>query len=150
MDPHAHRAYVPPGGSGFVAAIDVTQPSTSIALSSFVYNAGTVTASTANSTPLTGLVPGIPTTVLISGVPPLTNSSNSTPATLNLNGVYSISVTSSTSFSYFLGTGFTGSAPSTGPGTGFFGEPNLVFGVLSNTTQGIAINPLNHDAALAG
>ncbi len=149
MDPHAHRAYVTPGGSGIVSAIDVTQPSTSIALSSFVYNAGTVTASTANSTPLTGLVPGIPTTVLISGVPPLTNSSNSTPATLNLNGVYSISVTSSTSFSYFLGTGFTGSATSNGPGTVFFGEPNLVFGGLSNTTQGIAINPISHTAALA-
>jgi Lactonase, 7-bladed beta-propeller len=149
MDPHAHRAYVTPGGSGIVAGIDVTQPSTSIALSSFVYSAGTVTATTANSTPLTGLVPGIPTTVLISGVPPLTNSSNSTPATLNLNGVFSISVTSSTSFSYFLGTGFTGTATSNGPGTVFFGEPNLVFGGLSNTTQGIAINPISHTAALA-
>jgi hypothetical protein len=149
MDPHAHRAYVTPGGSGIVSGIDVTQPSTSIALSSFVYSAGTVTATTANSTPLTGLVPGIPTTVLISGVPPLTNSSNSTPATLNLNGVFSISVTSSTSFSYFLGTGFTGTATSNGPGTVFFGEPNLVFGGLSNTTQGIAINPISHTAALA-
>jgi DNA-binding beta-propeller fold protein YncE len=149
MDPHAHRAYVTPGGSGVVAGIDVTQPSTSIALSSFAYNAGTVTATTANSTPLTGLVPGIPTTVLISGVPPLANSSNSTPATLNLNGVFSISVTSSTSFSYFLGTGFTGTATSNGPGTVFFGEPNLIFGGLSNTTQGIAINPISHTAALA-
>src|SRR5258708_1278202 len=134
---------------GMVAGICGTTPFTSIALSSFVYKAGTVTASTANSTPLTGLVPGIPTTVVISGVPPLTNSSNSTPATLNLNGVYSISVTSSTFFSYFLGTGFTGSATSNGPGTVFFGEPNLVFGGLSNTTQGIAINPISHTAALA-
>jgi DNA-binding beta-propeller fold protein YncE len=149
MDRHAHRAYVTPGGSGIVSGIDVTQPSTSIALSSLAYNAGTVTATTANSTPLTGLVPGIPTTALITGVPPLANSSNSTPATLNLNGVFSINFTSSTSFSYVLGSGLTGSATSNGPGTVFFGEPNLVFGGLSNTTQGIAINPITHTAALA-
>jgi DNA-binding beta-propeller fold protein YncE len=147
MDTHGHRAYVTPGGSGVVAGIDVTQPSTSIAISTLLYNAGTVTATT--GAPLTGLVPGIPTTVLITGVPPLTNSSNSTPATLNLNGVFSVSVTSSTTFSYFLGTGLTGTATSNGPGTVFFGEPNLVFGGLSNTTQGIAINPISHTAALA-
>jgi DNA-binding beta-propeller fold protein YncE len=149
MDSHAHRAYVTPGGSGVVAGIDVTQPSTSVALSSLLYNAGTVTATTANSAQLTGLVPGIPTTALISGVPSLTNSSNSTPATLNLNGLFSINFISSTSFSYFLGTGLTGTATSNGPGTVFFGEPNLVFGGLSNTTQGIAINPISHTAALA-
>jgi DNA-binding beta-propeller fold protein YncE len=148
VDPHGHRAYVTPGGSGIVSGIDVTQPSTSIALSSLVYNAGTVIATTANSTPLTGLVPGIPTTVLISGVPSVANSSNSTPATLNLNGVFSISVTSSTTFQYFLGANMTGSATANG-GTVFFGEPNLVFGGLSNTTQGIAINPISHTAALA-
>lgn len=149
MAPHGHMAYVTPGGSGVVAGIDVTKPSTSVALSSLVFNAGTVTATTANSAPLTGLVPGIPTTVLISGVPPLTNSSKGTPATLNLNGVFSISVTSSTTFSYFLGAGLTGTATSTGAGTVYFGEPNLVFGGLSNTTQGIAINPISHSAALA-
>ena len=148
VDAHGHRAYVTPGGSGIVTGVDVTQPSTSIALSSLVYNAGTVTATTANSAPLTGLVPGIPTTVLISGVPPVTNSSNSTPATLNLNGVFSISVTSSTSFQYFLGQNMTGSATGNG-GTVFFGRPNLFFGGLSNTTQGIAINPISHTAALA-
>ncbi len=149
MAPHGHMAYVTPGGSGIVAGIDVTQSSTSIPLSSLVYNAGTVTATTANSAPLTGLVPGIPTTVLISGVPPLTNSSGGTPATLNLNGVFPISITSSTSFAYALGSGMTGTATSNGAGTVFFGKPNLVFGGLSNTTQGIAINPISHTAALA-
>jgi len=149
MAPHGHTAYVTPGGSGVVAAIDITQPSTSIALSSLVFNAGGVTATTANSTPLTGLVPGIPTTVLISGVPPLTNSSGGIPATLNLNGVFSISVTSSTTFSYLLGAGMTGTATSNGGGTVFFGKPNVIFGGLSNTTQGIAINPISRSAALA-
>jgi DNA-binding beta-propeller fold protein YncE len=149
VDPHGHRAYATPGGSGIAAGIDVTQPSTSIALGSLVYSAGTVTATTANSTPLTGLVPGIPTSVLISGVPPLTNSSGGTPATLNLNGVFSISLTSSTTFQYSLGLNKTGSATSNGPGTVFFGRPNLFFGGLSNTTQGIAINPISRTAALA-
>jgi DNA-binding beta-propeller fold protein YncE len=148
MASHGHIAYATPGGSGIVSGIDVTQPSTSIALSSLAFNAGTVTVTTANSTALTGLVPGIPTTVLISGVPPLTNSSGGTPATLNLNGVFSISVTSSTTFQYFLGTGQTGSATANG-GTVFFGSPTLVFGGPSNTTQGIAINPITHTAALA-
>jgi len=148
ISPHDHLAFVSPGGSGVVAGIDVTQPSTSVALGSITYNAGTVTATTANSAPLTGLVPGIPTTALISGVPSVPNSSNSTPATLNLNGVFSINFVSSTSFSYFLGTGLTGSATTTG-GTVFFGKPSLIFSGLSSTTQGIAINPIAHSAALA-
>jgi hypothetical protein len=145
---HGHIAYVSPGGSGVVSGIDVSQPSTSIALGSVVYNAGTVTVTTANSTPLTGLVPGIPTTALISGIPSVPNSSNSTPATLNMNGVFSINFVSSTSFSYFLGTNLTGSATASG-GTVFFGMPSLIFSGLSNTTQGIAINPISNTAALA-
>ena len=147
MAPHGHMAYVTPGGSGIVSGIDVTQPSTSIPLSSLVLNAGLVTATTANSTPLTGLVPGLPTTVLISGVPPLSNPGG-TPTTVNLNGVFPIIVTSSTSFSYSLGTGVTGTATANG-GTVFFGRPNLFFGGPSNTTRGIAINPISHTAALA-
>jgi DNA-binding beta-propeller fold protein YncE len=147
MAPHGHMAYVTPGGSGVVSGIDVTQPSASIALSSLSMTAGTVTATTANSTPLTGLVPGIPTTVLISGVP-MTPNSGGTPASIDFNGVFSISVTSSTTFSYFLGTGVTGSATASA-GTVFFGSPNLIFGGPSNTTQGIAINPISHTAALA-
>lgn len=148
MAAHGHTAYVTPGGAGIVSGIDVTQPSTSIALGSISYTAGTVTITTANSAPLTGLVPGIPTSVLITGIPPITNSSNGTPATLNLNGIFSISINSNTTFSYSLGSGFSGSASGSG-GTMFFGRPNLVFGGLSNTTQGIAINPISRTAALA-
>src|SRR6266404_1237099 len=147
MAPHGHMAYVTPGGSGAVSGVNVMQPSTSIGLSTLSLTAGTVTATTANSTPLTGLVPGIPTTVLISGVPPLANPGGN-PSSVNLNGVFSISVTSSTSFSYFLGPSVTGSGTANG-GTVFFGSPNVAFGGLSNTTQGIAINPITHTAALA-
>jgi DNA-binding beta-propeller fold protein YncE len=148
MAPHGHTAYVTPGGgAGGVEGIDVTQPSTSIALDSLSFTANVVTVTTLNSAPLTGLVPGIPTTVLISGVPPLANPGG-TPATINFNGVFSISVLSSTSFQYLLAPGVTGSGKANG-GTVFFGRPNLFFGGLSNTTQGIAINPITRTAALA-
>ena len=148
MAPHGHTAYVTPGGSGVVSGVNVLQPSTSIALSTLALTAGTVTATTANAAPLTGLVPGIPATVLISGVPPLANPGGS-PTSVNLNGVFSVTVTGSTTFTYFLGTNVTGSATSNGPGTVFFGSPNVVFGGISSTTQGIAINSISQTAALA-
>ena len=138
MAPHGHMAYVTPGGPGVVRGVDVTQPSTSVTLSTLSLTAGTVTATTANAAPLTGLVPGIPTTVLISGVPPLSGG-------VNLNGVFTVSVTSSTTFTYLIGNASaTGTANG---GTVFYGGPNLVFGGLSNT-QGIAINPITQTAAL--
>ncbi len=144
--PHGHIAYVSPGGSGVVSAIDVTQRSTSVGLSSLTLAAGTVTATTASGTTLAGLVPGIPATVLISGVPAPNTSGN--PTGVNLNGVFTISVTSSTTFAYFLGSNVTGSGTANG-GTVFFGSPNVIFGGVSSTTQGIAINPITHTAALA-
>src|SRR6266851_3282274 len=147
MAPHGHMAYVTPGGSGIVRGVNVLQPSTSIGLSTLALTVGgTVTATTANSTPLTGLVPGIPTTVLISGVP-LPNTTGN-PTGVNFNGVFSVLATSSTSFQYYLRRSVTGSGTANG-GTVFFGSPNVVFAGLSNTTQGIAINPITHTAALA-
>jgi DNA-binding beta-propeller fold protein YncE len=139
MASHGHMAYITPGGAGALRGVDVTQPSTSIALGSVSVTAGLVTATTANGAPLTGLVPGIPTSVLITGIPNLAGN-------VNLNGVFTISVASSTTFNYSIAnTSATGTA--TG-GTLFFGSPNLVFGGLS-FTQGIAINPITHTAALA-
>src|SRR6266849_5052775 len=147
MAPHGHMAYVTPGGSGIVRGVNVLQPSTSIGLSTLVLTVGgTVTATTANSTPLTGLVPGIPTTVLISGVP-LPNTTGN-PTGVNFNGVFSVLATSSTSFQYSLGPSVTGSGTANG-GTVVFCSPNVVFAGRSNTTQGITINPITHSAALA-
>jgi DNA-binding beta-propeller fold protein YncE len=133
-----HMAYVTPGGPGVARGVDVTQPSSSIALSGLSLTAGIVTATTASGAPLTGLVPGIPTSVLITGVPPLAGN-------VNLNGVFSIIVASSTTFNYSI-SNTTASGTASG-GTVFFGGPNLVFGGLS-FTQGIATNPINHSAAL--
>jgi DNA-binding beta-propeller fold protein YncE len=142
MAPHGHRAYVAPGGSGTVTGIDVTQPSTSVGINTLSLTAGIVTATTTST--LTGLVPGLPATLLISGVPLPGTSGN--PTAVNFNGVFAISVASSNSFTYALNS--TGSGTANG-GTAFYGSPNLFFGGVSSTTQGIAINPITHTAALA-
>jgi DNA-binding beta-propeller fold protein YncE len=138
MAPHGHLAYVTPGGSGVLRGVDVTSPSTSVAISSLTLTSGVVTV-TATGT-LTGIVPGIPTTVLVAGVP-TTNSAGNT----NFNGVFSINSTSSNTFSYALNTTASGTASG---GTVFYGSPNLNFGGIPPTTQGIAINPITHSAAL--
>jgi DNA-binding beta-propeller fold protein YncE len=139
MAPHGHFAYVTPGGSGVMRGVDVTQPSTSLGITSATLSSGVVTV-TASAT-LTGIVPGIPTTVLITGVPTITSGS----VTANLNGVFSVNATSSTTFTYGLNTTASGSA--TG-GNVFFGTPNVNFGGISATSQGIAINPITHSAAV--
>jgi DNA-binding beta-propeller fold protein YncE len=139
MAPHGHLAFVTPGGSGIVRGVDVTQPSTSVGISSVSLASGIVTVTTTGT--LTGVVPGIPTTVLITGVP-TTNSANNT----NFNGVFTIASTSSTTFTYALNSTATGTASG---GTVFYGSPNLIFGGISQTTQGIAINPISRTAALA-
>jgi len=135
MAPHGHFAYVTPGGSGVMRGVDVTQPSTSLGITSATLSSGVVTI-TAGAT-LTGIVPGIPTTVLITGVPAIGSA--------NLDGVFSVNATSSTTFTYALNTTASGSA--TG-GTVFFGTPNVNFGGISATSQGIAINPITHSAAV--
>jgi DNA-binding beta-propeller fold protein YncE len=144
MAPHGHLAYVTPGaflgGSGVVRGVDVTQPSTSIGISSVSLASSVVTVTTSGT--LTGLIPGIPATVLITGIP-TTNAAGNT----NFNGVFSISVTSSTTFAYVLNNN-TASGTATG-GTVFYGSSNFNFGGLSATTQGIAINPITNTAALA-
>jgi DNA-binding beta-propeller fold protein YncE len=138
MAPHGHLAYVTPGGFGVLRGVDVTLPSTSLAISSISLTSGIVTVTTSGT--LTGIVPGIPVTVLITGVP-TTNSAGNT----NFNGVFSVNSTSSNTFTYALNTTASGTASG---GTVFYGSPNLNFGGISQTTQGIAINPITHSAAL--
>ena len=141
MAPHGHMAFVSPGGSGVVTGVDVTQPSTSVGISSVSLAAGVVTATT--SAPLNGAIPGMSLTVLISGVP-TSNAAGNT----NFNGVFTVRIASSTTFIYSLGQNITASGTANG-GTVFFGGPSLSFGGISSTTQGIAINPITQTAALA-
>jgi len=139
MAPHGHLAFVSPGGSGVLRGVDVTQPSTSVGISSLSLAAGVVTVTTTAT--LTGTIPGVPFTVLISSVP-TTNSAGNT----NFNGVFTASVTSATTFVYSLTSTASGSASG---GTVFYGNPNLIFPGISSSTQGIAINPITQTAALA-
>ena len=152
MAPHGHIAFVTPGGQGALRGIDVTKASTSAYISSLTLAAGIVTATT---TAANGLVPGNSGTVLISGVPGPGTSGNSTTA--NFNGVFNVTAISDTSFSYILNSTSSGTVtvpPDPNDSTKtvaqvFFSTPNLIFGGLSQTTQGIAINPVTNTAALA-
>lgn len=150
MAPHGHLAFVTPGGQGALQGVDVTKVSTSSQIKSLTLAAGIVTVTTNSAI---GLVPGNAGAVLISGVPGPGTAGNSTTA--NFNGVFTAAALSDTSFNYILNSTSSGtvniSANPDGswPANVFYSTPNLLFGGLSQTTQGIAINPVTNTAALA-
>jgi DNA-binding beta-propeller fold protein YncE len=152
MAPHGHLAFVTPGGSGVLQGVDVTKASASAFIKSLTLAAGIVTVTTVASN---GLVPGDSGTVLIAGVPGPGTSGNSTTA--NFNGVFNVAAVSDTSFTYIINSTSSGTAtPPPDPNDAakttaqvFFSSPNLIFGGLSQFTQGIAINPITNTAALA-
>ncbi len=150
MAPHGHLAFVTPGGQGALQGVDVTKSSTFAGISTLTLAAGIVTVTTATSN---GLVPGNSGTVLISGVPGPGTAGNSTTA--NFNGVFTVSALSDTSFSYILNSTSSGTvnitpnSNGTSPANVYYSTPNLIFGGLSQTTQGISINPVTNTAALA-
>ncbi|MHB8607558.1 MAG: beta strand repeat-containing protein [Candidatus Acidiferrales bacterium] len=150
MAPHGHLAFVTPGGQGALQGVDVTKASTFAGIQSLTLAAGIVTVTTTASN---GLVPGNSGAVLISGVPGPGTPGNSTTA--NFNGVFTVAALSDTSFSYVLNSTSSGSVTiklntdGTSPANVYYSTPNLIFGGLSQTTQGIAINPVTNTAALA-
>ncbi|HEX4545113.1 MAG TPA: hypothetical protein VH110_02050 [Candidatus Acidoferrum sp.] len=145
MSPHGHRALVTPGGSGVVRGVDVTKRATSNALSSATLTAGVVTVTidttgTINPNTSLSLVPGNAGSVLITGVKPGTGANSAL-----FNGVFSVNVTSSTSFTYAVNS----TASDTGSGgTVFYGPPDQIFSI-SSTARGVAINPVTNTAAIA-
>jgi hypothetical protein len=137
MAPHGHLAFVTPGGSGAVQGIDVTKISSSVGITSVSLVSSIVTVTT--SAPH-NLNPGNPGTVLIAGV-------TSTSGNTQFNGAFPVSaVLSSTQFTYSLTTTINDTGKS--GGTVFFSSPNLTFGI-SQTSQGIAVNPITRMAAIA-
>lgn len=150
MAPHGHLAFVSPGGSGALRGVDVTKPSTSIGLKSLTLAAGIVTVTTAAPTNNNILFPGNAGTVLITGVPTQNSAGNT-----NFNGVYTAAIISDTSFTYISPSQSSGTVTITQnsdgsyPANVFFSSPNLTYGGVSQTTQGIAINPISRTAALA-
>jgi len=141
---HGHLALVTPGGSGVVRGVNVTKPSTQNALATSTLTAGLVTVtidtSGSNSGSTLSLVPGNAGSVLISGVKPV----NAANAAL-FNGVFNVSVTSSTTFTYVVNS--TVSDAGSG-GTAFYSSPDEIFSI-SATAQGVAINPITNTAAVA-
>jgi len=163
MSLHGHTALVSPGGSGVVRGVDVTKPSTGNVILSAALTAGLVTVtidankcppplsnptSTTNPCPFS-MIPGNAGTVLITGLPKGANGTN-------FNGVFTVAVLSSNSFTYALNSTITDSAAEDCPQTGanspcsvvYYGTPDQIFAV-SATAQGIAINQVTNTAALA-
>ena len=144
MIPHAHQALVTPGGAGFIQGVDVTQPSFSFIISNVSVSSGLVTVTLDTSSQTLTLNPGNPGSVLIENVP--LGTLNNT----NFNGVFTIqSVPNSNSFTYALNATQNDSVvPPANTAFAFFGNPNISIAV-SQTAQGIAINPITRTAAIA-
>lgn len=150
MVPHAHTAFVTPGGAGVLSGVDVTKASSSVAISSLSLTSGLVTVLTSTAH---GLTPGNAGTVLIKGVPAPNDF---------FNGVFTVlSVIDSTTFTFALNNSTNTTEPVTcptdpndptdltkNPCQVFFSSPNIAVGV-SQTSQGIAINPITRTAAIA-
>jgi len=142
--PHAHTAYVTPGGIGVVSGVDVTKASSSSTIASVSLTSGVVTVTTVAAH---GLNPGNPGTVLIENLP--LGTSHQT----DFNGVFSVlSVINATSFTYVLNS--TNNDTATGVTSGsnlstvYYSPANITVSI-SQTLQGIAINPITRTAALA-
>src|SRR5262249_44340014 len=148
--PHSHTAVVTPGGLGVVTGVDVTKSSSSALISNASLTSGLVTITTKDAH---GLNPGNPGTVLIEGVPK--DSTN-----VDFNGAFSVlNVINSTSFTYALNqtvndtvTGITEcppSSPNCQLSQVFFSSPNVTIGGISQSTQGVAVNPITGFVAMA-
>lgn len=167
--PHGHLAYVTPGGSGVVRGVDVTKTSAASVILSSTLAAGIMTvtidpqhcpppSADPTTTPPTNpcpfsMVPGNAGTVLITGLKP-SNSANDA----FFNGNFSVTVTSSNSFTYPVPNNATASDSAQGGcqtssgskicATVFYGQPNQTIQITQGL-QGIAINPVTRTAAMA-
>ena len=140
LQPRIHLAYVTPGGAGTLQAVDLTKKSASIAIASAIRTSNVVTITT---TTAHNINPANPGTILISGV--------STTNT-NFNGTFSgITVIDANNFAYSqtaANDSVTGGTTAAPVGTASYGTGFLQFGV-SQTIQGIAINPISRAAVMA-
>ncbi|HEX4379105.1 MAG TPA: YncE family protein [Candidatus Acidoferrum sp.] len=140
LQPRVHLAYVTPGGAGPLTAVDLTKKSTIVGIASAIRTSNVVTVTT---TAAHNINPANPGTVLISGV--------STTNT-NFNGTFSqITVIDANNFAYSqtaVNDSVTGGTAAAPIGTVSYGNAFLLFSV-SQTLQGIAINPISRAAVIA-
>ena len=154
--PHSHLALVTPGGSGVMNGIDFTKSSTQLPIKNLSLTSGLVTVTVDLPAGQTlGLNPGNPGTVLIQGVD-AANPTSTTP----WDGAFTVqSVINSTSFTYALTSSTNDTASchtdtskptdlTSNPCQVYFSTPNVTIGI-SQTTQGIAVNPVTRVAAIA-
>jgi DNA-binding beta-propeller fold protein YncE len=154
MMPHTHLAVVTPGGLGIASGVDVTKASSSSVITNVSLTSGLVTVTTQSAH---GLNPGNPGTVLILNVPK--GGTNQT----DFNGAFTVqSVINSTSFTYALNstvndtaTGITqcpSGTPNCDPNTfstAYYSAANITVAGISQTTQGVAVNPITGLVAAA-
>jgi DNA-binding beta-propeller fold protein YncE len=140
LQPRIHLAYVTPGGAGVLQAVDLTKKSATVGIASAIRTSNVVTITT---TAAHNINPANPGTILISGV--------STTNT-NFNGTFSgITVIDANDFSYSqtaVNDSVTGGTATAPIGTVSYGNAYLQF-TVSQTQQGIAINPISRSAVLA-
>jgi len=143
MVPHSHLALVTPGGTGVINGIDVTKSSSSLAISNISVTSGLVTVTvTIPHNGTLGLNPGNPGTVLIQGVQAGANNTN-------FNGVFTVqSVINTNSFTYALNSPVNDTGTVDSGSFAFFSSPNITVGI-SQTAQGITINPITRIVAMA-
>jgi DNA-binding beta-propeller fold protein YncE len=141
MLPHNHLAVVTPGGLGITSGIDVTKSSTFVGIANVSLTSGLVTVTTTGNH---GLNPGNPGTVLILGVPKGTTNQ------VDFNGAFTVlSVINGTSFTYALTATVNDTATGNADSAVYFASPNISIGGLSQTTQGVAVNPITGLVAMA-
>jgi hypothetical protein len=143
MIPHQRTAFVTPGGSGVITGIDVTKPSSQVAIANISLTSGLVTV-TVNlpSGQTLGINPGNPGSVLIQGVPTGANG-------VNFNGVFSVqSVPNATTFTYALNSSVNDNAAGDADSFVYFSSPNITASI-SQTLQGIDFNPITRTFAMA-
>jgi DNA-binding beta-propeller fold protein YncE len=136
FEPRLHLAFVTPGGAGLMSVVDLTHKNSVVPIAGpplgAVRSNNIVTINT-GSTPH-NINPAVGGTVLITGVAPP-----------DFNGSFQVlSVIDAFTFTYAQ----TGANENGGGGSLSFGNPALTFSI-SNTNQGIAINPETREAVIA-
>ncbi len=136
VEPRLRWTFVTPGGAGLMSIVDL-KGQTPVAISSIQRAANIVTVKTA--TPH-NLNPANPGTVLISGVP-------AGKGNTNFNGSFAVaSIVDSSTFTFNQTA--ADDSPNAAGGQVNFSGPLLTF-TVTNTIQGIAINPITETAVLA-
>lgn len=141
MLPHSHLAVVTPGGVGIANGVDVTKQSNTVGIANVSLTSGLVTVTT---TAAHGLNPGNPGTVLILSVPKGTTNQT------DFNGAFTVqSVINSTSFTYALTSTVNDTATGGTDSAVYFSQANISIAGISQTTQGVAVNPITGLVAAA-